>query len=277
MQWSPLHAVYIALFSATAFWLLWRAVGNWRSSGNPFGSAAARPQRVAGPPSVVVSAGGSKKPARDEKRGPPITQGPISNCVRCGVTYFATVPFDLTMTRLCPGCASGVECRQWRFRNGNIIHYGYFVDATGEDDNATVVIVTSRTGVVYREFLRNLSRLDQDYVKRNWQEARRKAEVTAGHYTAMRDRHVNVPSFDTPKRSTRQASPVHGHYATLGLEDNSPIDIVEKAYRDLSWRHHPDLNRDDPEAQRKQKALNEAYDRIKDYLSTRRATKTSPA
>lgn len=277
MQWSPLHAVYTALFSATAFWLLWRAVSNWWSSGNPFGSAAARPQRVAAPPSVVVSAGGSKKPAREEKRGPPLVRGPLSNCVRCGVTYFATIPFDLTMTRLCPDCASGVECRQWRFRNGNIIHYGYFVDATGEDDNATVVLVTFRTGVVYREHLRNLSRSDQDYVKRNWQEARRKAEGTAERYAAMLDRSAGSPSSGTSTHSTRQASPVHGHYATMGLEDNSPIDIVEKAYRDLSLRHHPDRNPDDPEAQRKQKALNEAYDRIKDYLSTRRATKPSPA
>jgi hypothetical protein len=275
MQWSPLLAIYAALFSATACWLLWRAVNNWRSSGNPFCSATPRPQRVAGHPSVVESAGGSKKPARDEKRGPPLVRGPLSNCVRCGVTYFATVPFDLTMTRLCPECSTGVECRQWKFRNGNIILYGYFVDATGEDDTATVVLVTFRTGVVYREYLRNLSRSDQDYVKRNWQEARRKAEGTAERYAATLNRSAELPSSSTSARSTRRNSPVHGHYATMGLEDNSPINIVEKAYRDLSLRHHPDRNPDDPEAQRKQKALNEAYDRIKDYLSTRRATSPS--
>jgi len=58
----------------------------------------------------------------------------------------------------------------------------------------------------------------------------------------------------------------------MGLDDNSPIEAVEKAYRDLSMRYHPDRNPDDPECEVRQKALNEAYDRIKDYLSTRRAT-----
>jgi hypothetical protein len=271
MQWSPL-AAYAALFSAVTAWLLWRAVNNWQSSGNPFGPTIDRPTRVAGPPSVVVGAGSPKKPVKDDKRGPPLVRGPLSSCVRCGVTYFATIPFDLTMTRLCPECAAGAECRHWRFRNGNIIHYGYFVDATGEDDNATVVLVTFRTGLVYREYLRNLSPADQDYVKRNWQQTRSRARGTAERYAAIRDRATELPPSPTSTRSTRRASPVHGHYATMGLDDNSPIEAVEKAYRDLSMRYHPDRNPDDPECEVRQKALNEAYDRIKDYLSTRRAT-----
>jgi curved DNA-binding protein len=54
------------------------------------------------------------------------------------------------------------------------------------------------------------------------------------------------------------------YYATLGVpRDASPADI-KKHFRKLARKHHPDVNKDAPEAEARFKALNEAYDVLSD-------------
>ncbi len=54
------------------------------------------------------------------------------------------------------------------------------------------------------------------------------------------------------------------YYATLGVpRDASPADI-KKHFRKLARTHHPDVNKDAPEAEARFKELNEAYDVLSD-------------
>ena len=52
-------------------------------------------------------------------------------------------------------------------------------------------------------------------------------------------------------------------YAVLGLNQNSSLDDVERAYRKLALQFHPDRNPGDSEAASKFRDIQEAYDRIK--------------
>ncbi len=58
-------------------------------------------------------------------------------------------------------------------------------------------------------------------------------------------------------------------YDVLGIDRNATADEVRRAYRRLAKSHHPDLNRDDPEAETRFKQINEAYEILRD--SQRRA------
>jgi molecular chaperone DnaJ len=53
-------------------------------------------------------------------------------------------------------------------------------------------------------------------------------------------------------------------YAQLELEPFAPMDEVKSAYRRLARQYHPDLNRDNPSAEERFKAINEAYDTLGD-------------
>lgn len=48
------------------------------------------------------------------------------------------------------------------------------------------------------------------------------------------------------------------YYKILGVDKNATQDDIKKAYRKLARKHHPDLNPDDKEAEKKFKELNEA-------------------
>src|SRR5215475_3489781 len=53
-------------------------------------------------------------------------------------------------------------------------------------------------------------------------------------------------------------------YETLGLANGAGPEEVERAYRKLAVKFHPDRNFGDPEAAEKLKEINQAYDVLKD-------------
>ncbi len=54
------------------------------------------------------------------------------------------------------------------------------------------------------------------------------------------------------------------YYEVLGLDRNASEAEIKKAYRRLAKQYHPDLNKDDPEAENKFKEMKEAYDVLSD-------------
>src|SRR5579863_1928773 len=68
-------------------------------------------------------------------------------------------------------------------------------------------------------------------------------------------------SASTPKRD---------YYDVLGIGRNADDGEVKKAFRRLARELHPDVNKDDPEAEHKFKEAAEAYEVLSD--SDRRAT-----
>lgn len=52
-------------------------------------------------------------------------------------------------------------------------------------------------------------------------------------------------------------------YDVLGVTSSSSLEEIEKAYRDLAKKYHPDRNPDDPEAEKNFKNLQTAYDLLK--------------
>jgi DnaJ-class molecular chaperone len=55
-------------------------------------------------------------------------------------------------------------------------------------------------------------------------------------------------------------------YPTLGLSDFADADTIKAAYRRLARQHHPDLNRDNPDAEETLKNLNAAYETLSDPI-----------
>lgn len=55
------------------------------------------------------------------------------------------------------------------------------------------------------------------------------------------------------------------YYKTLGVSKDASQDDIQKAYRELARKYHPDLNQDDPEgAKRKFQDVQEAFETLKD-------------
>ena len=54
------------------------------------------------------------------------------------------------------------------------------------------------------------------------------------------------------------------HYRTLGIDRTASTDAIRTAYRKLARKYHPDLNPNDPEANRKFQAINEANEVLSD-------------
>jgi curved DNA-binding protein len=57
---------------------------------------------------------------------------------------------------------------------------------------------------------------------------------------------------------------VPDYYKVLGVEKNAGEDEIKKAYRKLARKHHPDLNPNDKEANKKFQQINEAYEVLSD-------------
>src|SRR5215469_14729071 len=54
------------------------------------------------------------------------------------------------------------------------------------------------------------------------------------------------------------------YYQTLGVPKNASEKDIKNAYRKLARKHHPDLNPNDPEANKKFQQLNEANEVLSD-------------
>lgn len=54
------------------------------------------------------------------------------------------------------------------------------------------------------------------------------------------------------------------YYHRLGVPSNADADSIRRAYRSLAHRYHPDHNPNDPEAEDRFKAINEAYQVLSD-------------
>ncbi|HEX3011693.1 MAG TPA: molecular chaperone DnaJ [Syntrophomonadaceae bacterium] len=54
------------------------------------------------------------------------------------------------------------------------------------------------------------------------------------------------------------------YYEVLGVSKNASADEVKKAYRQMARKYHPDVNKDDPNANDKFKEINDAYEVLSD-------------
>jgi curved DNA-binding protein len=67
----------------------------------------------------------------------------------------------------------------------------------------------------------------------------------------------------------------HDYYEVLGVSRDASADDIQRAYRTLARRYHPDLNKE-PSAEERFKEINEAYQVLKDPQTRRRYDRYGP-
>lgn len=60
------------------------------------------------------------------------------------------------------------------------------------------------------------------------------------------------------------------YYKVLGVSKTASQDEIKKAYRKLAQQYHPDINKDNPDAENKFKDISEAYEVLKDEEKRRK-------
>ncbi len=60
------------------------------------------------------------------------------------------------------------------------------------------------------------------------------------------------------------------YYSTLGVDRGAEQNDIRRAFRGLARKYHPDLNKDDPDAEARFKEVNEAYEVLSDPDSRRK-------
>lgn len=73
-------------------------------------------------------------------------------------------------------------------------------------------------------------------------------------------------SYDEQKRKTLygdRTTPEHEAMALMGLEPPVELEDIKKRYKKLAKKYHPDLNRDNPDAEELLKKINMAYTILK--------------
>ena len=66
------------------------------------------------------------------------------------------------------------------------------------------------------------------------------------------------------------------YYQILGVSRDASAEEIKKAYRKMALQHHPDRNRDKPEAEEKFKEASEAYSVLGNAKKERSTTSTAP-
>lgn len=56
----------------------------------------------------------------------------------------------------------------------------------------------------------------------------------------------------------------NNEYDILGIDENASDDEIKLAYRRLAKKYHPDLNKEDPETERKFMKIQQAFEHIQD-------------
>ncbi|OJD28840.1 tpr-like protein [Diplodia corticola] len=114
--------------------------------------------------------------------------------------------------------------------------------------------------------------LDSTYLKARKTKAKAlgelgKFDAAIQELNAVKDASPGEPGIDKDIRNMQLESKKaqrKDYYKILGVEKDADDNQIKKAYRKLAIVHHPDKNRDDPEAAERFKDIGEAYETLSD-------------
>lgn len=56
------------------------------------------------------------------------------------------------------------------------------------------------------------------------------------------------------------------HYDNLKISQDAPVEVIQAAYRTLTKKYHPDVNKNNPEAVRIMQIINTSYNILIDLI-----------